>query len=110
MIEFAEGGGLDERYAHLPRSKNFEIMEGVARGMCYLHSQSPPVVHFDLKPENVLVTDVLKRVQCFFYDISLFHQPHTSVHIFLCLLALVCCNYFAAKRPFVIKYSVWCGC
>jgi len=32
---------------------------GVIRGMKYLHSRQPPVIHSDLKIQNVLVGDGL---------------------------------------------------
>ena len=37
------------------------ILLNVARGLCYLHSQTPPVIHRDLSPNNIL----LKRLPAF---------------------------------------------
>jgi len=48
---------------------------GVVRGMEYLHSLKPSVIHSDLKPENVLVSDklVAKVSKChsIFADVEL---------------------------------------
>ena len=30
---------------------------GIAQGLEYMHSQSPPVAHFDIKPGNILLSD-----------------------------------------------------
>jgi len=37
-----------------------QIAQGVIRGMNYLHTKNPPVVHADLKVQNVLVGDAYK--------------------------------------------------
>ena len=38
----------------------------VAVGMCYLHSQKPPIIHGDLKIDNVLIGDGNKAKICDF--------------------------------------------
>jgi len=37
-----------------------QIAQGVIRGMNYLHTKTPPVVHADLKIQNVLIGDAYK--------------------------------------------------
>lgn len=34
-----------------------QIAEGVVHGMKYLHTKDPPVIHGDLKVQNVLIGD-----------------------------------------------------
>ena len=42
------------------------IAVGIARAMSYLHSQKPPILHRDLKPDNVLLTpDLVPKVSDF---------------------------------------------
>ena len=45
-----------ERYGILPKEISYSILHGVALGLCYLHSQIPPIVHRDLSSNNVLLT------------------------------------------------------
>jgi serine/threonine protein kinase len=35
--------------------KRFEIVLDIAKGLCYLHSFDPPVIHGDIKPSNILL-------------------------------------------------------
>ena len=44
-----------EQYGILPKEISFSILRDVAQGMCYLHSQSPPIIHRDLSSNNVLL-------------------------------------------------------
>ena len=35
----------------------YSILHDVALGLCFLHAQTPPVVHRDLSPNNIMLTD-----------------------------------------------------
>ena len=40
----------------IPYEISYSILHDVALGLCYLHSQSPPIIHRDLSSNNVLLT------------------------------------------------------
>ena len=45
-----------EQYRILPKEISYSILHDVALGLCYLHSQTPPIIHRDLSSNNVLLT------------------------------------------------------
>ena len=45
-----------EQYGILPKEISYSILHDVALGLCYLHSQIPPIIHRDLSSNNVLLT------------------------------------------------------
>ena len=45
-----------EKYSHLPAHMECSILLDVVSGLEYLHEQSPPIMHRDLTPNNVLLT------------------------------------------------------
>ena len=45
-----------EQYAILPKETSYSIFHDVALGLCYLHSQTPAIIHRDLSSNNVLLT------------------------------------------------------
>ena len=45
-----------EQYSILPKEISYSILHDVALGLCYLHSQMPPIIHRDLSSNNVLLT------------------------------------------------------
>ena len=45
-----------EKHGILPEERSYSILHDVALGLCYLHSQSPPIIHRDLSSNNVLLT------------------------------------------------------
>ena len=58
LTEFCSGGDLNAR---LDRSSSYERemqwLEQLSSALSYLHSCNPPIVHRDLKAENVLLVD-----------------------------------------------------
>ena len=49
-----------EQYGVLPKEISYSILHDVALGLCYLHSQTPPIIHRDLSSNNVLLTPDMK--------------------------------------------------
>ena len=45
-----------EQYSILPKEISYSILNDVALGLCYLHSQTPAIIHRDLSSNNVLLT------------------------------------------------------
>ena len=43
-------------YGVLPKEMSYSILHDVALGLCYLHSQTPPIIHRDMSANNVLLT------------------------------------------------------
>ena len=45
-----------EQYGILPKVISYSILHDVSLGLCYLHSQTPSIIHRDLSSNNVLLT------------------------------------------------------
>lgn len=45
-----------EKEGRLPQEMKYSILNDIAQGFFYLHSQDPPIVHRDLSTNNVLLT------------------------------------------------------
>lgn len=57
VMEFMETGSLEKLLASepLPWDLRFRIVHETAVGMNFLHCMSPPLLHLDLKPANILL-------------------------------------------------------
>lgn len=59
-MEYIAGGSLDRfwrsyRDAMMPVSEAVEIVKQVCAGIAVAHSENPPIIHRDIKPQNILV-------------------------------------------------------
>ena len=50
----------------MPERCKVRVALGIAQGLEYMHTQSPPVAHFDLKPGNILLSDAGEPKICDF--------------------------------------------
>uniref|UniRef100_A0A2A4K933 non-specific serine/threonine protein kinase n=1 Tax=Heliothis virescens TaxID=7102 RepID=A0A2A4K933_HELVI len=60
VCQYLPGGSLLHRLKSrtptpLTWSQRYNIMLGVARGLLYLHTMKPPLIHGDIKPGNILL-------------------------------------------------------
>eukprot|EP01087_Luapelamoeba_hula_P007128 TRINITY_DN172_c0_g2_i6.p1 TRINITY_DN172_c0_g2~~TRINITY_DN172_c0_g2_i6.p1 ORF type:complete len:933 (-),score=149.81 TRINITY_DN172_c0_g2_i6:112-2910(-) len=61
IMEFIEGGDVHERIHHTDLEvrpdfkRRMEIARDTAYGLNELHAQSPPIIHLDLKPPNLVI-------------------------------------------------------
>ena len=61
----------------IPPEKALDIMLHVCEKVCFLHSLNPPVIHRDIKPQNILV-DSLGDCHLIDFGISRLHQEGKS--------------------------------
>ncbi|KIM37613.1 hypothetical protein M413DRAFT_448407 [Hebeloma cylindrosporum] len=67
VMQWYENGIAAEYLAKKnPDADRLQLILDVARGLEYLHTHSPPIVHADLKGNNVLITDEGRAVLCDF--------------------------------------------
>ena len=73
ILEFIDGGDLhkllvstrSDRDLYLDDWPNrLDMVHQIADGMLHLHSLSPPVIHRDLKPQNILVKKTSPSYTC----------------------------------------------
>ncbi|KIO21940.1 hypothetical protein M407DRAFT_122848 [Tulasnella calospora MUT 4182] len=49
-------------HPELSRSQKLKLLKDAALGLEYLHSLQPPIIHADIKPENIMISDDIRAV------------------------------------------------
>jgi serine/threonine protein kinase len=84
VAEFMEGGSLaGQLYKHkvqLTPKKMRQLGLDIARGLAYLHCQQPPIMHRDLKSENILVDDECAHAKISDFGLARVKNTTRSVH------------------------------
>jgi serine/threonine-protein kinase len=78
-MEYVAGGSLDQFWQSyggrlVPRDVAVDVIAQVCRGLAVAHSENPPIVHRDIKPQNLLVGYDAKRLRVRISDFGLARQ------------------------------------
>ena len=57
VMKYCAQGSAAKKLGQLDERQIWTFIHDVASGLTFLHSQTPPVIHQDIKPENILVDD-----------------------------------------------------
>ena len=55
VMPYVERGSTTKMIGRMPEAEVWKFVRDVASGLAYLHAKEPPVIHQDIKPDNVMV-------------------------------------------------------
>ncbi len=55
VMPYCPSGSVSSLIGTISEKKLWEFIRDVASGLAYLHSQSPAIIHQDIKPDNILI-------------------------------------------------------
>ena len=56
VMPYCENGSMRQYVGRMQESDVWKFISDVTSGLAFLHSQQPPIVHQDIKPDNILIT------------------------------------------------------
>lgn len=84
VMDFVDGHNLGDilaqRGSHLKEDEVIPWIEQVCDALTYLHSRNPPIIHRDIKPQNIIVTPE-GRAMLVDFGISKVYDPSMSTTI-----------------------------
>ena len=57
VLPYCQNGSTQKRVGIFKEAEIWELLHDVASGLSFLHSMHPPVIHQDIKPDNILLSD-----------------------------------------------------
>ena len=56
VMPYCANGSVNRHVGQMPEPEIWNFILDVSGGLAFLHSQQPPIVHQDIKPDNILIT------------------------------------------------------
>ena len=57
VLPFCKNGSIQKSIGKFTEEQTWRMIRDVASGLAWLHAMNPPVVHQDIKPDNIMVSD-----------------------------------------------------
>ena len=54
LLPYCENGSATKLLGRLTEEESWRFLHDVAAGLAFLHAQNPPIIHQDIKPDNIL--------------------------------------------------------
>ena len=55
-MPFCDGGSAEQLIGKCDEKTCWQFLHDVAAGLAHLHNQNPPIIHQDIKPDNILIS------------------------------------------------------
>ena len=55
VLPYCENGSATKNTGNMPENEAWNFLHDVASGLAYLHEQREPIIHQDIKPDNILI-------------------------------------------------------
>ncbi len=56
IMPYCPEGSVSSKIGHMSEKDLWVFIRDVASGLAYLHGQNPPIIHQDIKPDNILIS------------------------------------------------------
>ena len=56
VMPYCANGSVSGQIGQMTEGDLWKFVLDVSAGLAYLHSQQPPIIHQDIKPDNILIT------------------------------------------------------
>lgn len=90
LMELCSGPSLQQHInnsilsnSYLSSREIYSIVDNLFQAVGYIHSQSPPITHFDIKPENFLLCNGIFKLCDFGSSTTRYYQPRTAQEVLL---------------------------
>lgn len=57
VLPFCKNGSIQKEIGKFTEEQAWRLLRDVASGLVWLHNMNPPIIHQDIKPDNVMVSD-----------------------------------------------------
>ncbi len=57
VLPFCKNGSILKHLGKFSEEEAWKLLRDVADGLAYLHAMNPPIIHQDIKPDNIMMSD-----------------------------------------------------